>query len=369
MKPNALNVPTEAPDRIRRASEWLMRLQGDSVPEADVVAWLNWCAADAENLQAFDSVERLYNQLQSLPPVDRNSFLSLANVDVRRRKAAGLRQSAIRAGARRYRVAVAAIAVGLLIVGSLFGWLHVSSSPQTIEARDYRAPRGFQKAVVLADRSRLTLAGDTEVHSHFTADVRYLELRAGEAYFEVSHNRARPFVVEAGPIRVTAVGTKFNIRRASSRTIVVVTEGAVDVTTKDAVTETEDATSPLRLGVLPPNEEGVTTTVRIHEGQQAIRLATEHGLSVSNVRSAAAIAWRDGKLEYIMEPLGSVVEDVNRYTSRPIVIGDARLSNLIFTGTIFRDHADDWVWNLQSAFPIRAEMTTDGTIRLETAEK
>lgn len=358
MNASALNPPIAAEERIRKASEWLMRLQGDSVPEAEVHAWLNWCAADAENLRAFEDVRKLYKQLQGLNSTDRQSFISLANVDVRRVINGVIRRFAVLAFARGGRAVAATIAVSLLVVGGVFGRWHLSSS--TVEAHDYQVARGFQKSLILADRSRVTLASASEMSSNFTTDTRYLELRTGEAYFEVNHDRDWPFVVRAGPLTVTAVGTKFDIRRVSNRTIVVVTEGAVDVTTEETVT------SPSPLGVLTRNKEEATTTVRVHAGQQAIRAPMQRGLNVSDVNSVAAIAWRYGRLEYIMEPLGSVVEDVNRYTSRRIVISDARLSDLVFTGTVFRDHVDDWARTLPSAFPIRATISADGTtIRLE----
>jgi transmembrane sensor len=96
-----------------------------------------------------------------------------------------------------------------------------------------------------------------------------------------------------------------------------------------------------------------------------VRILSQRGINVSNVDSHAAIAWRSGRLEYIMEPLGSVIEDVNRYTSRRIVIADSRLKDLVFTGTISSDRVDEWAATLAGPFHVRTHIDADGVVRLE----
>ena len=52
---------------LNEAACWLMRLQDENIPEADVAAWLTWCSADPENLRVFEGLERFYDQLRALP--------------------------------------------------------------------------------------------------------------------------------------------------------------------------------------------------------------------------------------------------------------------------------------------------------------
>jgi transmembrane sensor len=347
-------------ERARSAFVWLMRLQGDRVAEADVIEWENWCAAEPENLPAFDEACRFYAELQALKSPDRESFLALAHIQSGPPTRPPAWRFVARAATGWRRFAVAGIAAGaLLLVGLLCSWQLGSTA---MEARDYRVPRGVQRALVLADRSQVTLASASEVLSNFTVGSRNLELRTGEAYFEVKHDLTRPFVVRAGPLTVKAVGTQFDIRRTTGRTVVVVTEGAVDVMTD----EPRESGSPR--DAFATTDEAITS-VRVHAGQQAVKVSSQRGINVSNANFRAAAAWRAGRLEYIMEPLGSVIEDVNRYTSRRIVIGDNRLRDFVFTGTVFRDHVDEWAGTLAGAFPIRAQSDADGSIRLELQPK
>jgi transmembrane sensor len=323
-----------------------------------VAAWLKWCGENNANLEAFERVHLLYDQLRALPTSDRKAFAKVrpalatpnAVLDIYRRWRAWSREHALPlvAGA-----AAASIATVLVITSPL-----KRSAP--VEAHDYRAPRGLQQALRLADRSHITLASESEVLSHFTPTTRYVDLRRGEAYFEVQHDQSRPFVVKAGAMTVTAVGTKFDVRTAGARTVVAVTEGAVDVTTDEIAT-----TRPPDLG--GHTREAITRPVRLRAGQQAVRESDRPGLTVVDINTAVSTGWREGRLEYVMEPLGSVVDDVNRYATRHIVIEDPSLAQMIFTGTVFIDRVDDWAMTLPTALPVSASVSVDGTVMLKSS--
>jgi transmembrane sensor len=61
-----------------------------------------------------------------------------------------------------------------------------------------------------------------------------VDLAQGEAWFQVAKAPDRPFTVTAGRVRVQAVGTAFNVRRAGVGVDVVVTEGTVKVWSEGA---------------------------------------------------------------------------------------------------------------------------------------
>src|SRR3546814_7473302 len=60
-------------------------------------------------------------------------------------------------------------------------------------------------------------------------EVRQVALKDGEAWFQVAKDRARPFVVEIGDVRVRAVGTAFAVKRTAAGVDVQVTEGVVEI--------------------------------------------------------------------------------------------------------------------------------------------
>ncbi len=350
----ALPVP---PEHLQEAADWLMKLQGEEVEEAVVAGWLEWCRKDPAHLEAFNDVQRLYDGLQNIGPIERESFMQMAPVALATGPTSRARVPRVsRPFSWIAQVSIAAGIVGITVAvfAAMPRWWHPERS--AIDAADYRVSPGEQQALVLADRSRVTIGSASEVVSHFTREARAVDLRAGEAFFEVQPDHARPFVVKAGGVTVTAVGTKFDVRRTSERTIVSVTEGAVDVVGDGAA----------RTSTIPNTRQpALVTPVRVSAGQQAVLATSQPGLTVSDVNPAVATAWRDGRLEYVMEPLSSVIDDVNRYATHRIEIRDPHLRELVFTGTVFWDKVDAWPMTLSNAFPVKVTVGPDGSVLLE----
>ncbi|MGH7945089.1 MAG: FecR family protein, partial [Opitutaceae bacterium] len=94
----------------------------------------------------------------------------------------------------------------------------------------------------LADGSVARLKDGAEIAESFSAAERRVRLVRGEAFFTVTKDAARPFLVEAGNVTVRAVGTAFAVRFAPKTVDVWVTEGAVQVTPR--ATETASPERP-----------------------------------------------------------------------------------------------------------------------------
>jgi hypothetical protein len=81
-------------------------------------------------------------------------------------------------------------------------------------------------------------------------------------------------------------------------------------------------------------------------------------LALSDSQSGAT--WTDGRLEYRNTPLRAVIDDVNRYTTKPIIIADSNLADLQYTGTVQLEAADTWALGLPAAFPLTVELNDRG---------
>jgi transmembrane sensor len=179
--------------------------------------------------------------------------------------------------------------------------------------------------------------------------TRNVELMKGEALFKVAKDASRPFKVRAGDATVVAVGTAFDVQRDSDRAIVSVTEGRVLV---------EPAADFLPVYVLREFKPNLRT-VRLDAGQQTT--AGSAGIEEpSKVEDpAAATAWQTGRLAFHLQPLRYVIEDVNRYSSKPIVLEGAGLGSLVITGTVERANISGWVGSLERAFDLEAVEEAD----------
>lgn len=85
--------------------------------------------------------------------------------------------------------------------------------PTPINWQSYQTPAGKKATIVLDDGSKVILnAGATlQYHPWQKGDSMRLRLQ-GEAFFEVAPQAARIFVVNAGELDITVLGTSFNVQ-------------------------------------------------------------------------------------------------------------------------------------------------------------
>ncbi|MCC9138590.1 FecR family protein [Pontibacter silvestris] len=124
---------------------------------------------------------------------------------------------------------VAAAFLLLMFSASLFFYLKSSSQP---EHTIVRTSVGEISRIALSDGSQVWLNANSELKypEHFTSNTRELYLE-GEAFFDVSRDTTKPFVVHAANLKTKVLGTAFNIRshKNSSLMRVSVTRGKVAV--------------------------------------------------------------------------------------------------------------------------------------------
>ena len=116
----------------------------------------------------------------------------------------------------------------------LFSWWNVRQAAQppvaeSITELRFQTRHGEQLSHRLADNSVLHLNTDSAVTIRYGKTERLVRLTAGQAGFEVAHERDRPFRVLAGSAEVVDIGTKFDVRLEQNSTVVTVVEGRVEV--------------------------------------------------------------------------------------------------------------------------------------------
>jgi transmembrane sensor len=212
--------------------------------------------------------------------------------------------------------------------------------------QSYATPIAGTGSSVLPDGSRVELGADSRITTRYTASQRFISVDAGEAYFLVAKDPSRPFLVDAGDMRVTAVGTAFNVRRNSERVVISVSEGRVQL---NSGSESADGADLIPKSVRTP----------LLAGQQAIYSSESRSVTIAAINANDVASWRSGVLKYMHEPLGSVAQDLSRYHNKRIIISDAQLSAMPFTGTVFSSRIDDTLKALESIFPLRVRERGD----------
>jgi transmembrane sensor len=325
------------------AAEWFLRLQGTEVTVDDTLAWQAWLNESPRNAQAFARLEETAQVVRSVP-----TQLRVSARELERDRYDGsipLKEwSEPRSLLRRPWVSLGVAAVLAVITVALWTllWERPASSIFTTAI-------GENHNITLADGSTVALGGDTRIEVALSAGVRAIELLKGEALFTVAKDPLRPFKVRVGDATIVALGTTFDVQRDSDRAIVAVTEGRVLV---------EPVAHFLPVSVLQGFRPKLRA-VHLDAGQQTV--AGSAGIEdPTEVQDAAeATAWQTGRLAFRLQPLRYVLEDVNRYTRKPIVLEGPGLGSLVITGTVERDNISGWVSSLERVFDLEATEESD----------
>ncbi len=314
-----------APDVASAAADWFARLQEDDSNERDLQEWQQWLNAAPEHGQAYREVEQAWRLIGEVKPLP---WVSQAEL---RAQSASLPAARARMGmpANVSRPVVYALAAGILAAVAATVSIYL-----TAERADYSTRTAEQRSVRLSDGSRVTIGASSRITPVFAKSSRRVVLDFGEAFFEVSHDPERPFTVAVGASEIRAVGTAFNVRSTSDRVWVNVTEGRVAVTASKNVAHRE---------------------VLLATGEQAA--ITNAGAVEQKAQTASAVTWLQGRFEYRGEELRNVLDDLNRYTDRRIVLTDDSLGRLRYSGTVFPDHLDEWLQGIGGALPVAVRET------------
>lgn len=332
----ATNVPeTMITPAIRQEAA---RLFGDhlagAMSAAEETRLAQWLVEDPRHARAFAAVERMWLAIDDTTmPAAPASTAPVAPVPdagrLRSRWRSGWRQGRDTAHGRRRAAgwAQGAVAASILLL------LVAQSGDITMRLRaDAITATGERREVALPDGSiaLLNTASAIAVDYHRGRRIRLLR---GEAAFTVAPDPAHPFVVEAADGTVTALGTRFLVRRDGDETRVAVTEHSVRVDLADA-------------------RPGPASRI-VREGQGLDyghgRIAPPAGRGVSDTD-----AWTRGVIRVVDRPLGDVVREIGRYRKGYVVVLGRALSQRRVNGVFRIDSPDRSIDAIGRTLGIRA---------------
>ena len=336
------------PDEQRaRAVDLFVRQHTATSPDdaAELDAWLQ---ASPEQAEAYAEVERLWvatSEVAHDPEI--MTWRDGLERDLRRRRTT---RRAIAAG-------IAAAVVGLSATG-----IHELVSPKPLVDQSFRTAIGQQAAVTLPDGSSVTLNTDTVVRTRADKGRRLVYLDRGQAFFRVAKDRSRPFVVTAAGRTVTALGTAFDVRVDKGVLKVVLVEGKVRVEAiGPAVAPPGGAASKGRGPLAAIASEPVAT--ELGPGSQLVAIA-DTDWRVTRTDVARETSWLNGQIVISDEPLGEVIEELNRYSRRKIVLEDPQLATTRVSGIFRPGDLDGFALALKTSGMAQVGQETDSEFRI-----
>lgn len=278
----------------REAVDWLILLQDDPDNQEDRARFEAWLAEDPAHAVAWADIQLTAGLIDAVPPLhqavwaDEKRLLSPAEASARRRRGTargGAFSLTGRSGRRALVVALTAAAACLVVVAAPTLSLRLQS--------DYVSGAGEMRTVRLEDGSEMRMAPGSAVSLAYGEGRRGVRLLRGQAYFEVQPNPARPFVVDAGEVETTVLGTGFEVRKGKVGAEVAVRHGRVRV-------EREQGGAPVAVRLAAGDRVTVSSTGGVLSRERPERVAswTQGDLIVSDrsVREviAALRPWHSG---------------------------------------------------------------------------
>lgn len=230
-------------------------------------------------------------------------------------------------------IAVAAALVMAFFLGNWFSVINENTAYSTVIA-----PSGQRTQLVLPDNTTVWLNSGTELKYpvSFSKSSRDVFVK-GEAYFEVTKNQGKPFIVHTSEINVKVFGTRFNVKESKSSTLSTVTlyEGKVQVL--------DSRNKPLSF--LDPGQQ-----LRIRP--EGIRL-----VEAKNIESQ--IAWTNGMLVFDNQPFGEVIDYLANWYGVKIVIDNSLQNSHKFTFNVKTESLHDVLELISVITPINYSIKGD----------
>jgi transmembrane sensor len=233
----------------------------------------------------------------------------------------------------------------LLLSAGVFSWkvffdkqanFSANNSNNNISTRP-----GSKTQIKLPDGTLVILNADSKLTypDNFLGNTREVNLE-GEAFFEVTHNPEKPFIVHTKLMDIRVLGTVFNVRSYAddNTSEASLLKGSIQITLKNRKDEKimlvpDEKISVSNLAVLDPIEKNTMKTAA-----ESTDVVNEPSVAIDKIdydtkdKTANEVAWTQNKLVFNNEDFEKIVLTLERWYGKQIVIKDLRLKGQRFTG-------------------------------------
>lgn len=195
----------------------------------------------------------------------------------------------------------------------------IASDNLSKEAQEYTLyiPAGKKFHLTLIDGTAIELNSNSTItfNNSIISKKRSVNI-TGEAFFDVTHNKERPFIVQSSNVIIEVLGTEFNISNYKENGYLSATlvDGAIKIS----------------------NLKGESKTIK--PGEQAKLFHNQNNVIVQSVDIHQVVAWTSGRMIFRNETMENLIPKMNRWFNVEFVILDENLKKYQFTGTLKKEN-------------------------------
>jgi ferric-dicitrate binding protein FerR (iron transport regulator) len=308
--------------------ELLVKYLLGEATSAEIKSVEQWVNASLENSRYFNHFQLIWETSKQLvvPPTI-NTDEAWQRFEQRTEKASGKQTIVRRINSRfswMHAAAILILSAGFLTL-AYFLSNPGSNTPVTIASsnnpRSDTLPDG--SVVMLNKKSSISYTPG------FNRESRKVNLK-GEAFFSVTRNEQKPFIISINDISVRVIGTSFNIKSTGETTQIIVETGIVQVTKNNSTI------------LLRPNEKLVTS-------------ADERTLTKEKTTDRLHQYYRSKEFVCDKTPLWKLVEVLNEAYNANIVIESKELQSLPLTTTFYNESLEQILSVIGETFDISVQ--------------
>lgn len=193
-------------------------------------------------------------------------------------------------------------------------------------------PTGGEYKIVLSDETKVSVNSDSKIQFPYTFQNEKREVSLiGEAFFEVTQNKEKPFEVHTKNAIVTVLGTKFNVSSYENEQFEHITlqEGLIAVNYKDQI-------------------------YNLTPGMQLIIDTKSKTAHINEVDANLYSSWKDGLFRFQNMDLVELTQKIQRWYNIKFVFKDDYCKSLRFTGAYARNaNFNDFITLIESTTGVK----------------
>ena len=313
----------------------IIKFFAGEISDEEIAFLKSWLEKDVENRRIFDKENELWQETayQSKPEhfkLDKGWFNISSRLGLGRKKIESVK--VIRKSSYVTMMAAACIAA-VLAIGSI-SVLIIEKEKLTAQnslSSVIATKEGEKAHIFLPDSTEVVLNSGSTIHYNgdFNKKERIVEL-TGEAFFDVSTNHDKPFIVKLEHMSVIATGTRFNIFSYNN-------EDRVETTLEE--------------GVINVSISGADPIV-MKSGEQVVYFVKTNQVRISEVATDTYLSWKENKLRFNDTPFEEVLRRIGRKYNVTFEITNRDLLNLKYTATFIDESIEEVMEMLRTVSPI-----------------
>lgn len=256
---------------------------------------------------------------------------------------------------------IAATILALLACGTLY-YFHLNKDNKNNQSalnaniNQVSTQKGSRTKIILPDGTKVWLNACSKLtykNDFNSAPDREVTL-SGEAFFEVVHNAARPFIIRAKGVVIRDIGTAFDIKAYPDEKTVEATliSGAIEITSEQDP-EINVLLKPNERMIIPVDIQDTKISKEIPDSSNAGTLYSIAKVQKDQYGLISQTSWVQNKLVFDDETFEDLAPKMERWYNIQIHFKDDQIQQIRFSGIIEKESIDQALKAMQLSYPFK----------------